>query len=79
VARVGFLREASERGSRGPGPTDPLFPPQRAGASERDFGAHIPKPNSTPGKKPPAHRPPIDDNSLRAIATTVLEVFLAGT
>jgi len=59
VARVGFRREASERISRGPGPTDPLLPPQRAGASHV-IRVPMPKqqPNGTPGKKPPAHRPP---------------------
>jgi hypothetical protein len=37
------------------------------------------QPNGTPGKKPLApDRLPTKDNSLRAIATTVLEVFLAG-
>jgi hypothetical protein len=33
VAGVGFQREVRECISRGPGPTDPLLPPQRAGAS----------------------------------------------
>ena len=35
------------------------------------------QPNSAPGKKPPAPAAD-DDNSLRAIATTVLQVLLAG-
>jgi hypothetical protein len=34
--------------------------------------------DGTPGKKPPAHRPADDDNSSRAIATTVLQVFFAS-
>ena len=38
----------------------------------------MPKPpNGMPGKKPP-DRLPTNDNSSRAIATAVLEVFLAG-
>jgi hypothetical protein len=37
-----------------------------------------PKPNGTPGKKPAAGPAADEENSSRAIATTVLEVFLAG-
>jgi len=55
--------------------------PERAGASEVKW-SHMPKqqqPNGTP-RQEAAGRPAADENdSLRAIATTVLEVFLAGT
>jgi hypothetical protein len=55
VARVGFLREASERGSRGPGPTDPLLPPQRAGASSVISVPTCQSPTARPARSRPHH------------------------
>jgi hypothetical protein len=58
----------------------PLFSPKGRGLNS-DPRSPMPKqqPSGTPGKKPGGGPSADEDNSLRAIATTVLEVFLAST